>query len=124
MVRPFFIFPDMKAFLEDAAKELEKKFSTCAFAAVNQVLREHISEMSETVERMRSNARHLCGEAAIPLEASPIANGKHTLCQVGNINFSYKLLVLRSQIFNFLFFAERLSVRLIIVQARCLWVLV
>ena len=109
----------MKAFLEDAAKELEKKFSTCTFDAVNQVLMEHISGMRETVGQMRANAQRLCGEATIPLGASPLANSKHTLCQVGNINFSYKLLALRSQIFNFLFIAERLSVRLIIVQARC-----
>lgn len=87
-------FADLKVFLGDAAKELEKTFNnTCAFAAVNQVLMKHVGEMKETVERMRANAQHLCGEATSPLRASLVVNSKHTLCQVGNVNYFYKLLV-------------------------------
>jgi len=92
-----FFFADLKAFLEDAAKQLEKAFnSKCTFTAVSQVLMDHVGKMKETVEQMRANARQLCGEATIPLGPSPLANGKHiaTLCQVGNINFSHKLLKL------------------------------
>lgn len=91
-------FADLKAFLGEAAVELEKTFNnTCAFAEVNQVVMKHVGEMKETVERMRANARHLCapsGEPTTPLRASLVVNSKHTF--MSSNKFPTFLLVLIS----------------------------